>query len=264
MEKQIHIQNLLNKKFVNIKSKNNLFTKRGFSILLGISASATNEILEGKRKISKKMAIKLANRLSLNPIEMNEFLKDFNGYTFDTSAYLNDSNNKQEFVKPLSQTEFGFIADPIHFSILSLINTSDFYSDEAWIARRLGVSQFKIKKALSVLKKLDLIYMNENNEIKRTHARISTTDDINCSSLKLAHLNDLQNIQKCINELDVKTRDFTALTLPLDPKLLNQAKEIIRNTQTQLLNLMSQSQHNNEVYKMCIYLFPITKNENNQ
>ena len=70
MIEQVEVQEALNERLIELRGKNPGFSMRAFSKRLGISSSALSEILSGKRKISKKMAAKIATRMDLTPEEI--------------------------------------------------------------------------------------------------------------------------------------------------------------------------------------------------
>lgn len=59
-------------RYFQAKSSNQKYSKRAFAKRMGISHSALIEIMNGKRQVSRKMALRLCQHLSLKPkqIEM--------------------------------------------------------------------------------------------------------------------------------------------------------------------------------------------------
>lgn len=69
MTEQLAIQDKIRSQFARLQSKNPAFSLRAFALKLDISPSAFSEIMSGKRKISKKMAVKILERMHLDADE---------------------------------------------------------------------------------------------------------------------------------------------------------------------------------------------------
>lgn len=65
MKEQLEIQNLLRSHLSEIKNQNPGFSLRAYARKLELSPSALSEILNGKRRISGKMAAKIIGRMNL-------------------------------------------------------------------------------------------------------------------------------------------------------------------------------------------------------
>ena len=258
MKEQIAVQKFLNQKLMEIRSKNPSYSIRAFASKLKLQPSATNEILKGQRRVSLKMAEKIADNLLLDPTEKSFLLKDFPTKIKRKTKFRDGDLDLQsaQFLK-LSADQFSLISEGIHFAILSLIKTDDFKSDPEWISLRLGTTKKKVLSALERLKILQLIEIKAN-QIIRTAAPIKTSDDTLSVSLQKAYIEDMEVAKNKLLNVDVKKRDFTSLTLPVDPKLLPKAKEILRNAQLQLEELMEEGKQE-EVYKLSMYLYPLTE-----
>ena len=96
--------------------------------------------------------------------------------------------------------------------------------------------------------------------ITRTPNPVRTTDDVKDLSLQRMHMNDMDMAKRKIQEVRVDQRDFTNYTFPANPKTLARAKEIIRQAQDDLEDLMC-DEDASEVYRVCMYLFPLTNLE---
>lgn len=256
MSNQIHIQNLLNRKLLEFKSKNPSFSIRALAKKVGLQASATNEILKGERRISYKIAEKIANNLLLDPTEKMNLLKDF------PQKMTRKSKHKEGQEKDLSQMklstqQFELISDWSHYAILNLIETKNFIQTPEAIAERLNLSPKKIQESLNNLLCLNLVHY-EDGILKRTFKQTNTTDDVRSISLQKMHISDMEMAKQKLSEVDVTLRDFTSYTLAFDIKLLPKVKELIRTFQDNVDELMAEASPT-EVYKMNTYIYPLTK-----
>lgn len=254
---QQNIQNLLNRKLIEFRKTNPSFSMRALAKKIGMQPSATNEILKGQRRVSRKIAERIAINLMLDPSERAELLQSFPLKLRRNTENINRRDLEMSTVK-LNSKQFQTISDSIHYAILSLLKTKNFASDIDWIANRLGESQSRVRQALQNLLDLDFITKSEAGEYKRSAGKLNTSDDVLSLSIQKSHLEDMEMAKEKLTTIDVALRDFTSFTLPVDTKLLDQAKEIIRKAQDDLDALMKTGE-TTEVYRTCTYLYPITK-----
>jgi len=132
-----------------------------------------------------------------------------------------------------------------------------FKPDPLWIAGRLGLPKSKINSAIDLLKRSGLLIQLPNGNLKRTHSRLRTSDNIRNLAIQKAHRLDLELIDRSLN-LPVNTRDLTSVTMTLDPEMLPRLREIIRKFEDELTE-EAESVKGKEVYRLAIHLFPLTK-----
>lgn len=251
MIEQRVLQKTLHTKLTELRARNPRYSARAFGKRLGLSAGATSELLRGRRKISLALAVRIAKKLLLDPEERAAI--------FSRSRELDSAVTPDDSLQ-LTADQFFVISEWYHFAILSLIRTQDFKSDSGWIARRLGIKKTVAADALQRLLRLGLIQKNEKGGITRTKARFRTPDDVaNLSqTIQRSHFHDLELARSALETLSIESRDFSSITMPLDPELLPKAKELIRKLQDQISELL-ESGDKKEVFRMCVQLFPLTQ-----
>ncbi len=258
VNEQLLIQTFLRRTLLELQAKNRAFSVRALARKLGMQPSATNEILKGERRVSSKVAERIATRLSLDPSERAELLRDFPMKLRRNSALVPNRHSKVQM--KLSSEQFQALSNGLHFAILILMTTSKFQSDLSWIAKRLSVKDNEVRGALERMARIGLVRLN-GSVWERTPLQIKTTDDVRDLSIQQSHLNDMALAQEKIRDVPVDQRDFTSFTFAVNPKLLPKAKEILRRAQDSLSELMD-AEDPQEVYKVCMYLFPLTETEN--
>lgn len=257
MNEQIALQTTLRKKFLEFQVRNKHFSIRALAMKLEMQPSATNEILKGQRRVSRKIAEKIADKLLLDPTERNELLKDFPQKMKRKSKFNPDRNGEDLEAIKLSSEAYSSVSEWLHFAILSLMKTPEFSSEPTWIAKRFGVTELEVEKALGRMINIKLIEKDEKGEFQRNSSKVNTTDDVYNLSLQKAHLEDMEIAKEKITSLPVEARDFSFLIFNGNPKNLPRAKEILRKAQDDLEEIMDQDEAT-EVYKICTYLYPLT------
>ncbi|MFZ3230908.1 MAG: TIGR02147 family protein [Pseudobdellovibrio sp.] len=263
MNEQIVIQTKIRSEFEILQQRNPAFSLRAFAKKLQLSPSALSEIISGKRKISKKMAQRLVERMCLNPIESESILGFFNTKSTNqentTKSKLQKYRKNLNFLK-LSADQFNIISEWQHFAVLSLMETKNFISDLSWISKRLSITTSELQKTLLRLSDLNLI-SKKNNKLIPTNTPLITTDNVTNLAVRKSHYADLDLAKKALDEVSVEDRDFTAITLAVDKSKLAEAKKMIREFQDSL-TLFLEDGKKDEVYKMTFYMYPLTRPAN--
>jgi uncharacterized protein (TIGR02147 family) len=252
---QLALQKILQKRLASLKARNPAYSIRAFSKQVGVTPGTLSLILLGKRKASKKLALKIADKLALDPCERSELLECFPKPRRQAST---EEGPTLSYLQ-LTADQFRVVAEWHYFAILNLIELKNFKSGIASIANRLGVSETKTKDAIERLKRLGMLAEDELGNFSRTQARYRTTDDIADISLQKSHHETLELAKESIIRDSVDRRDFTWVTFAMDKKKLPQAKTLIRKFQDDLIDLLDQNSEPDEVYRLSMQLFPLTQ-----
>jgi uncharacterized protein (TIGR02147 family) len=264
MDGQIAFQKLLIEKLEDIRLRKPGFSLRAFSQKVGLSPPEVSLILRGKRKATLKMVSKVSRRLLLSPIEIESLTRAFEKPTSETSSEKSSEKNalRPRLAVELNMDHFKVISDWYHFALLSLAETKDFSSDPAWLARRLNLRVPQVKEALGRLERLGMLERTEEGRLQPTGLEYTTSDEIANVSLRKSHSQDLELAQRSLENDALSDRDFTAMTMAIDPEKIPEAKKMIREFRDRLSAFL-ESGSKKEIYKVCFQLFPLTRLENN-
>jgi uncharacterized protein (TIGR02147 family) len=249
-ENKSSFQKSLYEIYLQLKERNPAFSLRSFAKKIDVSSGELSEIFSGKRNVSLNKAKKIASKLILSP---EEKMKLFASFLDDDDAIFSGPN--RELVD-----QYELNSDPLHFAILSLFELDNFKSDESWIAEQLGLSLKECSVKIDRLKRLNIINMDASGNLLPTGKSFTTTDNIKNLSVRKAHFENLKLAEHALETREVEERDFTAITMPIDPDKLNDAKKMIRKFRDEL-SLFLESGKKTEVFKMNIQFFPLTRNE---
>lgn len=241
MQKEI-IERLSND-YSKARAKNPSYSLRAFSNRLGIPVSALSEILNGNRVISKKMGSRILSGLGLSPIESENILSG--------TSKADESN--------LSLDYFKAISDWYYFAILSLSEILNFKTNPDWIATRLNISKREAKMAIDRLIKLGMLIENKDGSYKACGIQYKTPTDILNASLKNHTIQTLELATDSVINDPVDQRDFSTITMAIDPKNLGEAKKMIKSFRKRLSKKL-ESGNKKEVYKLAVQLFPLSRN----
>lgn len=252
MQNQIIIQNILKEQFVALQLKNPKFSLRSFAMKIGIHAGTLSSIMLGKRKISRDVAGKILRRILPDPLKRSEVLELF------PVGKKNPSLRTESRYVELEEEKFKMIAEWEHYAILSLMNCDDFQENESWMATRLGISTYRCEEVLKRLLEVELIRKGEGGKLERTYAALRTSDDKKSLALRSAHHGNLELARNSLKRDSVQQRDFSYMTMAINPHHLPEAKELIRKFQDELSDLLEKGERT-EVYHFITQLIPLTK-----
>ncbi len=261
MKEQIEMQNLIRANLDQIKIKNPGFSLRAYAKKLELSPSALSEILNGKRKISIKLAARILDRMNLSPDVTNPVLGLFEKKIRDLDFIESEDTQPEaapaiDFLQ-LSSDQFNLIAEWQHFALLSLMETKNFKSDISWIAKKLGITAQQTQISLERLVRLGFVFKKNKKFVTNKRALISS-DNVPNQAVRKSHYNDLLLAEKALDHTPVEERDFTAITIAANKKNLPKARKLIREFQDKLTLCLEQGEKD-EVVKFTFYLYPLTQ-----
>ncbi len=241
------VQMILNQKLIEMRAKNPRLSHRYFAQKLGVSSGALSEILKGKRKVSAKLAEKMAERLHLDPITKATFL----GQTADVDVAA-DGKYLQ-----LSDDQFHLISQWPHFAILNLVKSDQCQHQISWFAEQLNLPLRIAQDTVDRLLRLGMLVYEKKKYI-RVQAPIKTSDDVLNLSIQKSNLEDLELIGEHLSSLDVQERDFTSITMLVDPKKMPEFKKWVRRAQDQFCQKFETTE-GSFPFRLTMALYPLKK-----
>ncbi len=237
----------LQKQFTDRCQRNPRYSLRAFAGLIGLDASTVSQILVGKRAPSKNALIRICDHLSASPKDLKilglmpiqEGSEDFYQLSFDT---------------------FSVIADWYHFAILELTEVRSFKADAIWISQQLGISALEAKAALERLTRLNLL-TTKSGQCKKTHETLTNHTGINTSvARKTLQKQVVTKALAAIDEIPQEEKDITSITMAIDPKNLDKARDMIKKFRRELCSLLEEGEQT-RVFNLAVQLYPISKKE---
>lgn len=243
----------IKREYMRRKSRNPAYSLRAFSLDVGVSPSRLSQALNGQRQISRKMALKIVDHIELSQPEYFAYIKALSIRSKSTS---NEKLDSEKLV--VDKKNFELIADPLHFAILSLVETVGFQSKNEWIANRLKSDVISVRLAIENL--IDLNFLkNVDGKLVLTHkSGIQTTDHEVNRALRKSHKKQLEHAIQCLETVPIELRDFTSEFMAIDVALLPEAKKLIRQFRKKLSKIL-ESQEKKEVYQLSVQLVPLTQ-----
>jgi uncharacterized protein (TIGR02147 family) len=242
-------QDLLNESYLERKAKNPSFSIRAFSQRLGINHSAVSEIMNGKRKVGPKLGVRIANALMADSDLMKKL--------FMRESTRDERKPEIKSATLLKADQYRLISDWHHFAILSLLDTDSCKHDVAWIAKRLGLNKKEAAAAIQRMIRLGLIRLS-GKKLSLTGQSFTSPDGTIDAAVRRTHFQYLEMAHRSLDTDPIEKRDFTAITMAIDPKKLPEARKRIRAFRDELCAFL-ESDEKKEVYELCFQLFPLSK-----
>lgn len=249
------LQAILHNEYRKKKALAPAYSLRQFAKRLGMPSGRLSELMTGKRRVTKGLALKIVSGLDLDP-ETSKAIVD--------AASANSSLSHEIEKRPSRTIEdetFVAISDWYHFAILSLAETSGFRSDPQWIAERLGVDVTLIRNAIDRLLFIGLLTL-EGSTLRPAQAQIKTRTDLKSLALRKSHRQSLDQAIQALDDIPLELRDITSITMAISLKKVPLAKMIIQDFRQSLSTLLETGPGRDEVYNLNVQLVPVTKISN--
>ncbi|NCN95299.1 MAG: TIGR02147 family protein [Bdellovibrionales bacterium] len=217
-------------------------TLRTLAKKAGLSPSTVSEILNGKRKITESVALKILDAMDMD-VNEKKILEDL------VRAGL--GSERRVLPKDAEQLIANW-----HFSaILSLLEINEDF-DVFKISEELRLNPEVVSEAIRLLASYQLVETDKDGKVILTGDYWTTTEDIPSGAIKIFHKGDLKLAAERIDEVPPEDREFTSLTFAGSAKQFDQIKNEIRKFRDKVSHLMTLSDPD-QVYKFNIQLYPM-------
>ncbi|KHD89439.1 MAG: hypothetical protein OM95_03490 [Bdellovibrio sp. ArHS] len=223
------------------------FSQRDLAAQLGMAPSTLNEILKGKRALSKKTLGKIKD-LFHEDTHFQEVLRSHDKEKF-----------KLFFAENRQLTE---ISNKWYFeALLELISTDDFREDSAWMAARLGISEKEVQAAIDNLLAIGEI---RYNKFGRLSVAFDNTLNISEGDLRKATLkkgrSHISKLESTVEELSFEERFFSSMVIAMCPSDFEYLRtKMVDFIKEQQQFLSRDGTKKTEVYQLTMGMVPLTR-----
>ena len=239
---------ILRSEFSKRSNHNPKYSLRAFARSLNIHSSTLSAILNEKRKISPQQAQKILIELNINSKERKSILLKMMDEQTESASVVFHS---------LSEDIFNVVSGWEHFALLSCLDLNSLGQTAQSLAQKLKIPETDTQQALARLKRFNLV-RSESNLWYGTGKNFTTTDEIPSEAVRRTHREYIQKALTSIDRHSLEERDITGITLAVSSKKIAGAKKMIQNFRRELAEYL-ESDPRDEVYRLNIQLFPLTK-----
>jgi uncharacterized protein (TIGR02147 family) len=153
------------------------------------------------------------------------------------------------------------IKDWEHYAILCYLQIPEFVHSPGQISKVFGLSIATTLRALSNLESTGLINRTKDRYVVNYKSTI-TTCEIPSDALRSAHSQYIEKANDALSNVPIGLRDITGTTMTISKSNLEKAKQMIAQFRTDLCELLEEGSQD-DVYRLNIQLFPLTKKKEN-
>jgi uncharacterized protein (TIGR02147 family) len=250
----------LRAEYVRRREVNPRYSLRAFARRVRLPIGALSEIFSKRRSLTLEMGTRIAEGLSLSESERKYLLRLIEeSRKKGKVARLEEKLDEVSFAYQEVNTDvFDLIADWCHYSILALMETSGFRSDPEWIARRLMISVTEVQDALERMIRLGMVDKTENG--LQPTGDLSSTQDIPSSAVRRYHTQLLEKARRALEEVSLKSRDITSITIAVDVSRIGEAKKRIQRFRRRMASFL-EGEAKTAVYHLNVQLIPATRED---
>jgi hypothetical protein len=241
---------ILEKEFLTRRQRNPHYSLRAFSKMLGVPSGRVSQLLTEKRRFTPKLGAKIVKSLNYDPRQAQDFLRAIGETRKPGIAEVPPASS-------LDMEKYETIADPVHFAILSLLETENFAGTAAAVAARLSISTVEARRALRRLITVELVKAEGDAFRLAGKPGLATSQDISSAAIRRAHRQHLAENAAALEEVAVELRDISSITMAVDPARLPEAKKRIQDFRRSLSAFL-EGGVKREVYRIDIQLVPLT------
>jgi uncharacterized protein (TIGR02147 family) len=243
--------------------KNNpRYSQRAFARQLGLSPGELSEVLRGKRALSLKSSLRIAQALGLSPVETKHLLHlaQLDKAGKQAEALLGETPAEAP-THQLTLDLFHIVSDWYCFALLNLADTPDFRFEAGWIARRLGISRAEAQMALERLERAGLIERGAGGKLEVVKDYVMSPSGIPSEAIRNSHRQLLNKAIEALESQDVTERDLRGLGFAIDPRHLPSIKKEIAEFHDRLVARYATRGKRTEVYHLETALFRLTQKD---
>lgn len=223
-------------------------------------------LIDGKRRLTRKLAEKMPGALGLTREEARFFLalvEYIQAETTDSRAEALRRLKRFKRFLHVHRTElehFSYLNDPLLLTLREMVALPDFSEDVDWILAHLpgGMRRQEIEDGIAKLLSLGMIFRDDEGRLQQAKQHIATGDLFGYTPLRKHHLSMLELAGKAMDQ-PADTRYFRGLTMTLSPESYQRIVEEYSCFIDRVRSIVDADEACSEVYHMHTSLFPMTR-----
>lgn len=245
--------------------RNPRYSLRAFARDVKLSPSRLSEVMSGQHGVSRPSVRTICRQLGFSP-QRTEYLCDL-----VDSKYSRDQLRRKMAKKRLtlaktekSVYEFGddafrSVADWYHVALLALVDTADFESDPAWIAKRLGIPAETVVEALDRLERLGVLEVDDEGTVTASKSRTRVADGVAPEAMRTFHEQVLGKAAQAMRTQDRAHRALGCTVVAVSEKAYPEMVELLAEFRRKLGELSNKYDGKTEVYAAAAQIFRLTE-----
>jgi uncharacterized protein (TIGR02147 family) len=245
------------------KKENSNFSHRFIAQQLGCNPAYYLKVFQGKREISNKMILKVAEllRLTKKETEYFETLVHFNKAksSRDKAHFFERlSSHRSSKLRVVEESRYEFYEKWYYVAILEVLDYHPFKGNYGELARMLvpAIKPREAQKAIEVLERLGFI-VKAGKGYEKTDALISAGEGWKSAYISNFLLTAMDLAKEAFIRQPLDLREIAAQTVSVSADSVSLIKEKMRNLRKEILELAKRDQKADRVYQINLQAFPL-------
>lgn len=223
------------------------------------------KVIKGQKALTAKSALKIASFMKLSKKE-TEYFENIVMFTNSKSVeekdyYFNkiQSLNKKSSSVKLRQDQYDYFSKWYNIALREVVTLIDWNNDYTKLANSLtpSISVKEAKKAVELLKDLNLIQVDKDGRYYHTNQAITTGKDIVSLAVNNFQKKNLELAKESIDRFKRELRDISTLTISISEEGIEQVRKEIAECRKRIVELVNKEEVVDRVYQINFQSFPI-------
>jgi uncharacterized protein (TIGR02147 family) len=255
---------------LSTKKRIPVFSHRYISQRLGLRSSGYFlYVLQGKRKLSERLALKTAQLFKLNKRETDYFLllvsySNVKSHVEKQFLFERIAQTRRKIFKTVDRGQYEYYEKWYHLAIREYVALYRFSDDYEALSRGLtpSITPAQAKEAVQTLEKIGLIRKNSNGWYERVDAVTTTGDTWQSETIHNLQQQFLDISKEALERIPKEKRDFSNCTVSVSPETFAIIRKKIADVRAQILDLARTDTKPQSIYQINFQAFPLhEKNE---
>lgn len=236
--------------------RNPTYSGRAFARDLKISNAFLSQVISGRRSLSEEKGIQIARTLAWDHGKTDLFVKLIRlDQCKDPTmrSFLYQEIKEEEPFLDLEIEKFELVSNWIHFAILELTQVRGFKSNSKWISQRLGITKAEADDAVDRLLIMGLLAKQGE---KIVLVKSSAVRDVPSTAVRQFHKAHLEKAIVALEEQAYDRRNFSGITMAINPKQIPLAAEMIKKFRRKLMKVLEEGDKT-LVYHLSLQLYQL-------
>lgn len=249
---------ILREALLGRQEKHPAYSMNSFARDMGVSKSYMSLILAGKRRLTLEQAARFGALLKFDKRTQTRFLKAARDEALGTTeALIAGAQPAAASFFELDVDRFKVIQDWYHLAILDLTTLRGFKSEYRWVARKLGLSEIKVRDAIDRLHRLGLLEIS-NGRWTKAHEKLYISTKRSETAIRSHHE---QMMGKAIEELKrperFGQREISGYTMAIGKNRIAEVTARLREMQREIAEFAAQGGDCSELYQLNMQFFSL-------
>lgn len=225
-------RDVLNEKYEALRSRNPNLSLRKFAAMIGLTPSNLSDVFKGRRGLSARNALKIAEALGMDEGEKKTFLdlvesRHARSHAEKRAALRRlEARRSSPFHDPVRGEEMDVVSRWYYVAALELVTLCHGLIEAHELSARLSISQEEAERTFETLEKLRLIERREARWV-RTKDHLLAESPSPSNSIREFHGQILDLAKDAVHEQAMEERKFSSTLMTFDSRRMDEVRAFL-------------------------------------